>query len=99
MSSYFNSYSQQYKVNGVILVANDFTEDFIQDARNDASFTLALMTAESLLAIYDGLKGRKFRMSPLAGLKGRKFRMSPLALIREPVVDAALVIRRALSAR
>ena len=86
MSSYFNSYSQQYKVNGVILVANDFTEDFIQDARNDASFTLALMTAESLLAIYDGLKGRKFRMSPLA-------------LIREPVVDAALVIRRALSAR
>ncbi len=86
INSYFTAYSQEHKVNGVILVANDFTEDFINEARNNADFNLALMTSKTLIDIYNGLKGKKFKMHPLT-------------LIREPMVDADLVIRRAENAK
>ena len=80
MDSYYNAYSQQYKVSGIILVANSFSEDFVAEAKSNVTFNLALMDANTLLNIYNSLKGKKFKIHPLA-------------LIKETVIEADLVIK------
>lgn len=86
MESYFNSYSKEYKVHGMLLVANSFTDDFIADAKSNIAMNLSIMTAQSLLQIYNELKGKKFKIQPWV-------------LIKELVVDPDLVIKRALNAK
>lgn len=85
MESYYNAYRQQYKVFGMILVANSFSDDFIAEAKN-TNLNLALMDAQTLLEIYDGLKGKKYKLFPLA-------------LTKDLLVDSKSVIKRALNAK
>ena len=69
----------------MILVANSFSDDFIAEAKN-TNLNLALMDAQTLLEIYDGLKGKKYKLFPLA-------------LTKDLLVDSKSVIKRALNAK
>ncbi len=45
-----------YHVNQVIVVSNDFTEDFIGECEYEYDIGISLLTSNDLLKIYEGLK-------------------------------------------
>jgi hypothetical protein len=49
-------YKNQYNVTQVILVSNDFSEDFISECEYDPDLDISLLTSGDLVKIHEGLK-------------------------------------------
>lgn len=83
INSYYNAYKGSYNVAGMLIVANDFTEEFKKEAANGGTrIGLSLMSAQTLLDIYNGLKDKKFRLHPLM-------------LLKNTIANADFIIRQA----
>ncbi|MCK4920548.1 MAG: hypothetical protein KAS71_05845 [Bacteroidales bacterium] len=55
---------KEYRVIKSILIAPDFTDDFINECELEYELNLSLITAESLSAIYNGFKNSKMKELP-----------------------------------
>jgi len=53
-----NIWWQRYHVNQVIVVSNDFTEDFIGECEYEYDIGISLLTSSDLLKIYGGFHVR-----------------------------------------
>ncbi|MFC4870772.1 hypothetical protein [Negadavirga shengliensis] len=56
--------SQDYKVVKSILVAPDFSDDFIKDCGLEYDLNLSLITASTLIKVFDGFKQSKLKKFP-----------------------------------
>ena len=54
-----------YNVNQVIVVSNDFSEDFISECEYDYDLDISLLSSHDLLKIHDGLKDSNFDELPV----------------------------------
>ena len=53
-----------YKVKKSLLVAPDFSDDFVEECDLDYEINLSLITASSLIKILDGFKNSKHKKFP-----------------------------------
>lgn len=53
-----------YHVNQVVIVANDFSEDFISECEYDLELSISLITAVDLIKIYEGLNESNYDELP-----------------------------------
>ncbi|MDA3915692.1 MAG: hypothetical protein PF690_01780 [Deltaproteobacteria bacterium] len=60
-----NCKTKGYHVNQVVIVANDFTEDFISECEYDLNLSISLITSLDLKKIYEGLKESNFDELPV----------------------------------
>jgi len=71
-----------YKVRKLLLVAPDFSDDFVEDCELDVELDLSLLTAESLINILDGFK------------KSTKYKVFPYKLLmRDVLINAGRIIK------
>ncbi|MDD9302094.1 MAG: hypothetical protein HUK40_07010 [Desulfobacter sp.] len=54
-----------YHVNQVVIVASDFTEDFISECEYDLDLSISLISSVDLIKIYEGLKESKYDQLPV----------------------------------
>ena len=54
----------EYRVIKSILIAPEFTDDFINECELEYELNLSLLTAESLSAIYNGFKNSRMKELP-----------------------------------
>ena len=71
-----------YKVRKSLLIAPDFSDEFIEDCELDVELDLSLLTASSLLKIYEGFK------------KSTKYKQFPYKLlIRDVLINSNRIIK------
>lgn len=54
-----------YHVNQVVIVANDFSEDFISECEYDLELSISLITSNDLIKIYEGLNESNYDELPV----------------------------------
>ncbi|MCG8532900.1 MAG: restriction endonuclease [Desulfovibrionales bacterium] len=54
-----------FHVKQVVIIANDFTEDFISECEYDLGLSISLITSRDLVRIYDGLKDSQYEELPV----------------------------------
>ena len=54
-----------YSVNQVVLVSNDFSEDFISECEYDYELDISLLTSSDLLQIHEGFKESAMKAFPV----------------------------------
>lgn len=66
LKSYENNCKKKgYHVNQVVIVANDFTEDFISECEYDLDLSISLISSLDLKKIYEGMKESKYDELPV----------------------------------
>ncbi len=71
-----------YKVRKLLLVAPDFSDEFVEDCEMDAELDLSLLTASSLIRIYESFK------------KSTKYKQFPYKLLmRDVLINADRIIK------
>lgn len=55
----------QYHVNQVLLVSNDFSEDFISECEYDPDLDISLLTSADMIKIHEGLKESNMEVLPV----------------------------------
>jgi len=71
-----------YKVRKLLLIAPDFSDDFVEDCELDVELDLSLLTASSLITILDGFK------------KSTKYKVFPYKLLmRDVLINADRIIK------
>ena len=53
-----------YNVRKLLLIAPDFSDDFIEDCEMDVELDLSLLTADSLIKIFESFKKSKHKQFP-----------------------------------
>ena len=75
---------KNYKLVKTLLVANDFTDDFINECEVDFELNLSLIRSASLLDIYSAFKKSKHKKFPI------NLMMRDVLLNEEKIVKALL---------
>ena len=71
-----------YKVSKLLLIAPDFSDDFVEDCELDVELDLSLLTASSLIDILDGFK------------KSKKYKEFPYKLLmRDVLINSDRIIK------
>jgi len=83
LKSYYDlATKNNYKVRKLLLIAPDFSDDFVEDCELDVELDLSLLTASSLIKILDGYK------------KSTKYKQFPYKLLmRDVLINADRIIK------